>query len=498
MAVLRLRSCFHLASLRNAHYPALIALSHISSRSCHDGCAIRIPNYCACPTLTATGLAFLSSGQIFWCLGRVRGLERMERTALSANVLNNRDFRKLWAGQGASLFGSLVSRLVLPFFVIYTLSATPMEVAWVRVAEVVPGLVVGLLAGVVADRWRRRRIMIMTDSLRAILVGLIPLLFLLHRLTLGLVIGLVVLLSMSQIVFDSAYDAYLPTLVPVQQLVDANAKMSALSAVAEVTGFGIAGVLFQWLGGALAFSVDMLSFVVSALTLWAIRRSEPAPAAPDNEHLLVSDLFQGLSSLCKHSLLRRVALIDSGNSLYFGLSSAVYMLYISRGLHLAPAWQGILYAVGGVASFISAGLTTRVISKLGHARALTTGTVVAAAGTAFLPLAFGPIWLLIFFVLGQQVVGDAGDTLVAVGLSSLRQQHTDNAALGRVRSAWLVVTSLGTLCGILLGGQLAEHVGLRATLFVGVGVRLVVAILTIRSTPLIARMANFTSYDSSQ
>ena len=90
-------------------------------------------------------------------------------------------------------------------------------------------------------------------------------------------------------------------------------------------------------------------------------------------------------------------------------------------------------------------------------------------------------------MLGQQIVGDAGDTVVIVGLASLRQQSTDNTVLGRVRSGWLVVTALGTLLGILLGGQLAGIVGLRATLFVGVGIRLVVVALAIASIRVIAR-----------
>lgn len=409
----------------------------------------------------------------------------MERTALSSNVFTHRDFRKLWAGQGVSLFGSLTSRLVLPFFVIYTLSATPMQVAWVRVAEVAPGMVIGLLAGVVVDRWRRRQVMILTDSLRAVLIGLIPLLFILHRLTLGLIIALVVLLSIA--VFDSAYDAYLPTLVPPEQLLDANAKLTGMSSVAEVTGFGLAGALFEWLGGALTFSVDALSFVVSALSLWTIRRSEPTVVVPDHAHVALADLTHGIHILWHHPLLRRIALMDSINNLFFGLSSAVYMLYISRGLHMAPVLQGILYAIGGLGSLVTAGLTHRVVTRWGYARSLVLGAVVAAIGTAFLPMAFGPMWLLILFVLGQQVIGDAGDTLVMIGLSNLRQRHTENAVLGRLRSSWLVLASLGTLCGILAGGQLATIVGLRDTLFLGVGIRLVVVALAMASGAVVTQ-----------
>ncbi len=83
------------------------------------------------------------------------------------------------------------------------------------------------------------------------------------------------------------------------------------------------------------------------------------------------------------------------------------------------------------------------------------------------------------FVVGQQLLGDGGDTLLDIGLASLRQQYTANAYLGRVSAAWFVLTGIGTLGGTLAGGLLAGAIGLRDALIVGVGVRLVVVALTL-------------------
>lgn len=418
---------------------------------------------------------------------------------VSPSIMRHREFRKLWAGQGVSLFGSLISRLVLPFFVIYTLSATPLQVAWIRIAEVLPGIALGLLAGVVADRWRRRHILIVTDGLRAVLIGFIPLLFVLHQLTLGLVIGIAALLSLAEVLFESAYDAYLPTLITPEQLVEANAKLSALSSVAEVTGFGIAGALFEWLGGPLSFVVDMLSFIASAVSLFAIHHNEPPPTSPgskgDPDRSV--KILHGVYILWKEPLLRRLVLMDTLNNLFFGLSSAVYMLYVSRGLHVEPIWQGVLYAAGGVGGLLTASVTTRIVERLGYARALLGGAGIAVVGTALLPLAFGPLWLILLFILGQQVVGDAGDTLVLVGLATLRQQHVANHVLGRIRGAWLVVTGLGTLVGILLGGELATLIDLRNTLFVGVGIRVAMVLVTFFSMKVITRKITDSTLSSS-
>ncbi|WP_157782378.1 MFS transporter [Sulfobacillus thermosulfidooxidans] len=406
---------------------------------------------------------------------------------MTYHLSTDRDFQKLWVGQGISLFGSLTTRLVLPFFIIYTLSATPMQVAWIRIAEIVPGMMVGLFAGVAADRWPRRQIMGMVDVVRAGLVGLIPTLFFWHCLTLGILIGLVVMLSLAQMLFDSAYDAYLPTLVPADQLITANAKLSAMGSVAEVTGFGLAGFMFAWLGGPLVLTLDALSFIVSALTLWAIRRPESGSTPMIAPERVRVDMRDGLLILWRHPMLRHVALIDGVNNIFFGLSASVYMLYISRGLHLGPVLQGVLYAVGGVASLATAGHTNRLVARLGYGRTLVFGSLLAASGTAFLPLAFGPVWALCAFIVGQQVLGDSGDTLLLVGLSSLRQVHTANAVLGRVRATWLVLTSLGMLIGIIAGGELAEIIGLKDTLFVGVGIRLGVVLLAMLGGPAIAQ-----------
>lgn len=411
----------------------------------------------------------------------------MERPRLLSKILFERDFRKLLLGQGVSLFGSLISRLALPFLVIYTLSASPTQMAWVRICEIVPGILVGLLAGIVVDRAARRSLMMFTDLTRAVLIGAIPVLFLFHALNLFIVMTVASLMSMASMVFDSAYDAYLPTLIPEDKLVDANAKLSVVASVSEVTGFGIAGVLFNLLGGALTFSFDAFSFIVSALSLFFIRHREPSITTnPEYSTPTVRDLGRGLVTLFTHRLLFRTLLMDTVNSVYFGLSGVVYMLFVSRTLHLDPIVQGILYAVGGIGSLTMASVTNAVVKRLGNMQTLVAGAVIATLGTLLLPLAYGPIWLLVTFILGQQIIGDSGDTLLLIGLDSVRQAHTANDVLGRVRSAWLVVTAIGTVIGTLAGGQLASFIGLRDTLFAGVGIRVVVICITVASRKLMA------------
>ncbi len=399
-------------------------------------------------------------------------------------LLRNDAFLKFWAGQAISVLGSLVSRLALPFLVIYTLGATPLDVTWLRLAEIVPGMLVGLAAGVWVDRLPRRTVMIAVDAIRALLVGVIPLLIVLDRITIPAVIVLAALGSFVAAPFDSAYEALLPAVVEPDQLVEANAKVSAAYAVAETAAFGLAGFLFELLGGALTLSIDAVSFAVSAVTLWAIRapgaRAVPKAEGAEPGEPFGQALARGARFLAQHPTLSRLTMAATVQSLYFGISGAIYVLYVSRVLGVPPAVQGVLYAVGGLAALGAARLAESLFQRLGTGATLVVSAAAAVVGTALLPLAGGPLWLVVLFILGQQLCGDGGDTVFDIGLAALRQGLTPHDVLGRVGSIWLVFTAAGLLVGTVAGGVLVEAVGYRVTLVGAVGVRVLVLALTWR------------------
>jgi MFS family permease len=399
---------------------------------------------------------------------------------------NPYDLVKLFGGQGVSLFGSLISRIALPFLLIYCLRATSLEVAWVRIAQIVPGMVVGLAAGVLVDHMKRRYLLMVTDLVRAVLVALIPVVIVTHRLTLGVVIGISACLSMAEVLFDSAFDAYLPTMVPTERLIKANATFAAVGSVAEVGGFGLAGVIFEWLHAAATFSIDAVSFVVSSVSLWMIRKPESySRDTTGTPGLSWRDIGDGFRTLRTHTILGRMALLDGFNNVFFGLSGVVYILYISRELHIPPILQGLLYSAGGVVSLATSRISDQLFHKIGINRALIAGALAAASGTALLVVATGPLWLMALFVFGQQLLGDGGDTVLGIGTAAVRQAHTENALLGRVRSSWLVLSAVGLLIGTVVGGQIGIVMGLRNALLIGVMVRLIVAAIAWRSAPIV-------------
>jgi MFS family permease len=134
------------------------------------------------------------------------------------------DFLKLWAGQTVSLGGSLVSRVALPCVALLTLDASPGETALLRTADLVPGIVIGLFAGVWADRLRRRPLMIWADLGRAVLLGSIPLAAVMGLLRLQQMLVVVFAAGLLTALFEVTYHAYLPTLLTRHALVAGNGR----------------------------------------------------------------------------------------------------------------------------------------------------------------------------------------------------------------------------------------------------------------------------------
>ncbi|MCL5676462.1 MAG: MFS transporter [Firmicutes bacterium] len=155
--------------------------------------------------------------------------------------------------------------------------------------EVAPGLLIGLFAGVWVDRLRRRPLMIWADLGRALLLGSIPLAYVLGHLTLVQVYAVVLLISVLTLLFEVAYQSYLPDLVPSDALVAANSRLQASFSVAEISGFSLGGVLVQLLTAPLTVLFDALSFLASAVSL----ASGACPSGPFSSWARCSGVFWG-------------------------------------------------------------------------------------------------------------------------------------------------------------------------------------------------------------
>ena len=376
------------------------------------------------------------------------------------------DFLKLWGGQTVSVFGSLVTKVVLPLVAVLTLHATQAQVALLYIADAAPALALGLAAGALADRARRRPLLIAADVGRALALLAVPLAAALGGLSLGLLYGVAMVTSALTVLFDTAYPAYLATLVGEERLVEGNAKLGASMSVAEVAGFGAAGVLAQALTAPVAVLIDAVTYVVSVASLALIRTPEPHPqpaAARPSLGQLTREVAEGLRLTWAHPARRAIAGAGAINALCGSLLETALVIFILRDLRLSPVLMGVSFGVGGVASFVGAALAERVTARLGLERTLRWSAWVARALGLLIPLAGGPAWLAFALITIPQL-GDAAYTLYDISATSTLQLVTPSSALGRVVASGNTLRSAGALLGLGLGATVGAALGPRGSL----------------------------------
>lgn len=393
------------------------------------------------------------------------------------------DFLKLWTAKTISDFGSLVSGTALAFTAIIWLKATPTQLGLLSVANLLPKFLAGLAAGVWVDRLRRRPIMIAADLGRALLLGTIPAAALLHALRIEQLYAVIFLTGLLTLLFDIADRSYLPTLIPRDDLVEGNSKLTASSSAAEFGAFSIAGWLVQWLTGPIAVLVDSMSFLFSALFLGLIAAPEPVPAPRAQRQSMSRELAEGLRAVQADPVLRFMA----ASTLLLGFSSgaigAVIVAFMVRDLGFKPGVLGMIFAVGGVTSLGGALAAAPLARRLGIGPTLVVGLLFSGLGVLLVPLAHGATLLAGALLIANQVITDPAHTVYDINQTSLRQSITPDRLLGRVNASLEFVGMGATLAGALAGGFLGERIGLRSTLFAGIAGTFLAA-LCLRFSPV--------------
>lgn len=382
-------------------------------------------------------------------------------------VLRSPDFLKLWGGQTISALGSHITGGGLPLLAVITLKATSTQMGILSAVSGVPVLLFSLLAGVWVDRLRRRPILIAADIGRALLLATIPLVAMLGWLTIWQIYIVIALNGILTVVFNTAYRAYLPTLVEPDQIVEGNARLAVSESAAEVVGPGLTGLLVQTITAPMAILLDSLSFVVSVISLSAIHKPEPAAASLENRQTLLQEAREGLSMLLQQPVLRTLTAVDATHSFFGNFIGVLYALYAIRVLHISPFWMGVTIGIGGASSLVGALLAERAAQRLGLGRTLLGTVWIEKLFNLAIPLAASfPPFGLVLLILSQ--MGDILGTIYAINAISLRQAITPSRLLGRVSASMELITAGVGPLGALLGGVLGDKIGVQDTLFVSI------------------------------
>src|SRR5580765_1868558 len=375
------------------------------------------------------------------------------------------DFVKLWIGQTISEIGSRITIIALPLIAVLILNARPFQMGMLAGIGGFTSLIFGLAAGLCVDRLRRRPILIVTDLGRAAVLGSIPLSAMFGILRMQQIYAVVAVAGILTVLFDVAYQSYLPSLVERDQILEGNSKLSFSSSIAEIAGPGLTGILVQLLTAPIAILLDALSFLASALTLWLVRKPEPQ-VVPTPRLDVWQELTAGMRAIAK-SPIRRALAGHSGTAGFFGgFFASLYVLYVISDLHLSPALLGAVMALGGVGNVVGAAIAPRLMRRAGIGAALIGSLLIMGAASLMIPLAHGSVVRATAFLMLAQV-GDVCWPVFNVCELSLRQAITPGEVLGRVNAAMQMLNRGFLPIGSVGAGILAEMIGLRPTLALG-------------------------------
>lgn len=395
-------------------------------------------------------------------------MESMQTTRHQpVSLWHNRNYLLLWGGQIISSIGTQVSQLAFPLLVLL-LTRSAAQAGFVGAVRTVPYLVFSLPAGALLDRWDRKRVMIFCDAVRVLCLASIPVAFACGKLSLIQIYLVSLLEGMLFVFFDIAEASCLPNVVNREQLPAAVAQNQATQGITSLLGPSLGGFLYG-VNVLLPFGADALSYLVSVLSLFWIRRRfqherTTAPRRLDRE------VTEGLAWFWHQPLLRVMAVLSCGVNLVVVGGSSLLVIVLAQHQHASSFLIGLIFACGGVGSILGSLLAPFVQKRLSFGQAVISNAWLIAL-----------LWPLYAVAQSVVVLGILTTVLFFLGPIynvvnvSYRLAIVPDAFQGRVNSAVRLISFASQPLGLAATGVLLQSVGTNATVLVGGGVLMLVA-----------------------
>ncbi|WP_327086947.1 MFS transporter [Nonomuraea sp. NBC_01738] len=363
----------------------------------------------------------------------------------------------------ANEFGANIARVALPLVAVLTLNASPLEVGALSALQSAAFLLVGLPAGVWVDRMRRRKVMMVTDMARFILLGSIPLAAALDILSMPMLFTVALLAGVAQVFNDVADPTYLPTLVPKESLSDGNSKLEVVRNAGALAGPGLGGALVQLLSAPRTMLATALAALGSVLLLGSIRAPDPVPVHEERSHLW-RDIGQGLGFVWRDNVLRMIVSATTFTNLCMSAVLGLSVMFLANEVKLPPGVIGVLLMSGAVGGLLGGLLGSWLFQRYGTAKVTWLSLTLTSPFGLLLPMTEAD-WRAAFFTI-TSVALSFGAILYNIGGITYRQSVTPEHMLGRVNATVRCVV-WGTMpVGALLGGIVAQQIGVREALWV--------------------------------
>lgn len=357
--------------------------------------------------------------------------------------LTKRQFVNLWLAQGISQFGDALLEITLPVWV-GLVTKSPVQVAGVAAAELIPAILVGPVTGVIAERLNPKTIMILADLFRAVFVLL---LVEFHGTQTAYVAYIVSFsLSLGARIFVPAQSVLVRRMTPDENIQRAQGKLHVASSISLALGPALGGTLLLVIGPTAAVILDSVTFVVSATFLFNIRHeSFNWPPLKDlrvqsRVNTVTHNFVQGLRFLIRSRMLVIVAMVTACCSFVGFVWFTVDVFYVKNYLDLPGETVGYLWAASGFGDLLAGLILGRLANRMNSYYSILAGLCIRATA------------LLSYCLIGRFsydlpicLFAGFGDGMTAIATSTLAMQHSPVTMMGRVSSA---MDSVGQLSGI--------------------------------------------------
>jgi len=379
-------------------------------------------------------------------------------------VLRNRNFFLLWLGQIISQLGDRLGQMALIAFVYLRAPGSTLQIAKILSFTIIPVFIIGPLAGVYVDRWDRRRTMFACDFLRSLLVLAIPL-FLFYAKSLAPVYLIIFIAFSIGRFFVPAKLSIIPDLVDKKDLLIANSLVNTTGMIAATLGFGISGVLVEWLGAKSGFYLNSLTFLVSGTLIFLISKRfvvemDFRKVGQEIMEVIGKSVFQeikeGVFYFIRKKDIRFTAAIIFALWSALGAVYVVIIVFVQNTLHSTTKDLGLLVMFLGIGLFLGSLVYGRFGQRISHYKVIFTSLVLS--GIMLDIFALG-IYNYPNFAMAALLALCLGLTIAPIMIASNTIIHSvsDNEMLGKIFSSFEIVMHLGFLVFIFISSILAER-----------------------------------------
>lgn len=372
---------------------------------------------------------------------------------------SNRDFRNLWLGQVVSQMGDWFDTIAL-YTIILNLTGSGRDVGLLMVARFVPSFVFGPISGVLADRFSRRTIMILSDLLRAVVV--LGFLFVRRADQLWMIYVLTILQLIFSTFFEPARTAVLPSIVSDRELLPANAISSVTWSAMLTIGAAIGGIVTGLFGTNAAFVLDSLSYVLSALFIASIH----FPKRPVREKsklsmgkaLGITQTIEGMRYVKRRPRVLALLLVKPA----WGLGGGILTLLAVFGEKIFPVGRsaatgiGVLFAARGIGTAVGPIVARRIAGESRTRMQVSIGISFLIGGVGYIAFGSAGNFLFALLVLG---LAHTGGSILWVFSTVLLQRGVEDNFRGRVFAAELALLTLTMAASNYLTGEMLDRFG---------------------------------------